>query len=202
MLAKWICMLIGSGTVQVPLVMLLLHGPEDLSFDPGPDSDAEHSRDMRTAPDLPLCNAYDPSTCSLASAGAHGSHAAPAPAAVERCSRARSTGRAGKPAQSTAAQRRHPEKRRPRRCRNALLFMSWFGAWSTVFVVLADVSLRQHSEHYCGGWLQRSRLVHGAECPARPLAEAGGGLGTDNDFWSGASARHWAVETYGFALQA
>ena len=174
--------------------MLLLHGPEDLSFDPGPDPDIEHIHNT-----LP---AQDPQVHTLASSSAPGSRApgaAPAPAAEDRCSLASSAGRPGEPAAGTAAQRRHPGQARPRGCRDALLFLLWFTAWSTVIVVLADASLRQHSEHFCGGWLQRARAITGAKCPRAELA---GVLAPEDNFWSAAAAQHWAVETYGFTLQA
>ena len=180
--------------MQVPLVMLLLHGPEDLSFDPGPDPDVEHRHDTLPAP--------DPRAHSLASSSTAGSHApgaAPVPAAEERCSLERSAGRASEPAAGTAGQRSHSGQARPRGSRNALLFLLWFTAWSTALVVLADMSLRQHSEHFCGGWVQRSGIVPNAKCTR---AEPSGVLAPEDNFWSAAAARHWVVETYGFTLQA
>ena len=146
--------------------------------------------------------APDPQVHSLASSSAPGSHAAgapPAPAAEKRRSPARSAGPSGEPAAGTAAQCRHPGQARPRGCRDALLFLLWFSAWSAALAMLADISLRQHSEHFCGGWLQRARIVPGAECPQ---AEPAAVLAPEDNFWSAAAARHWAVETYGFTFQA
>lgn len=180
--------------------MLLLRGPEDLSFDPGPDRDVEHRHDALSAPDPRIHSLCDPSARSLASSSAHGSHAAGAPPGEDRCSPARPAGRAGEPAASTAAQRRHPGWCHARGSRDALGFLLWFIAWSAVLAALADASLRQHTEHFCGGWLGRARLVPGAVCPRG--AEPAGALADEDNFWSGAAARHWAAETYGFTLQA
>ncbi len=89
-----------------------------------------------------------------------------------------------------------------------VLFLGCFVLWSAALWALADVSLRRHAVHACSsGWLPRAGLAPaGAACAARRAADSTNihnpQLGPGEDYWDGAAARHWAAETYGFALQA
>ena len=192
--------------MQVPLAMLLLHGPEDLSFDPGPEAGPRPSREARCASAvaprtaaLSTLNPITPRSRSPTSMRADGTSAPDVP-------RTSHVARGASTPIPPAAALPAPSLRAPAGMSSAVLFLGCFVLWSAALWALADVSLRRHAANACSsGWLSRAGLAPaGAACAARGSADSTNPkLGSgEEDYWDGAAARHWAAESYGFALQA
>ena len=195
--------------MQVPLAMLLLHGPEDLSFDPGPEAGPRPSHEARCASAvppptaaLPAPRSRSPTSMRADGTGAPRVRLAPNPNSSHV---AHGASAPTPPAAALPA----PSAHTPASMSSAALFLGCFVLWSAVMWALADVSLRRHASHACSsGWLPRAGLAPaGAACAPRAAADSTNVLNPqlgpgEEDYWDSAAARHWAAETYGFALQA
>lgn len=185
------CAVAGASLVthariaQVPLTMLLFHGPEDLSFDPGPEPCTRANPGASSASDPP--QAAPP---------------APSPAAPSSRTPERHPGAATNPPRTLS-----PEQTDAAAARAAgwsgicgmQLLLSWVMIWTAALWVLADASLARHAEHAAGAWLPCMRPTNGKSAHGPDPADRQPSV---DDYWDGAAARHWAAESYGFALQA